>query len=371
MESTLGDRDELPRFPGPAQTGPSRGGRNRLGCAVALVTAAMLAAVIGVLYLPSEHAPQGPVFPFGDVERPLEQVTQLTFDATLQWQLPISQAGPAAAGSPGFAAMPSDMATLNGRIFVLDTNNGRVVEIDPTGGVLKTLDQQTDARLALVLPMAMAAHDDRLYVANSGAGNVVVLDPDSGVERVITPVVPAGASQLRPIGIAVAAGGEIFLSDPDNNRVLHLDQNGGLLSTIGLGQRDSGEYGFNSPGALTLDAEGNLYVVDMLNYALKKYAPSGRFLMTIGQAGDTEGTFSRPKGVAVDGSGRMYVSDTLLAAVQVFGPDGQYQGFIGRQDPLDKQSGSLFQAPHGLKVAGDVLYVVDRFAGVFAFQIAN
>ena len=35
----------------------------------------------------------------------------------------------------------------------------------------------------------------------------------------------------------------------------------------------------------------------------------------------------------------------------------------------DPKSDSLFLAPHGLKLAGGQLFVVDRFAGVFIFDL--
>lgn len=346
------------------QSGGARRGR-RYGIAALLVAAAVLAAVSAIWLLPGGEGPQeAPPIPVSGEERPLEQVSTNTFPAELLWQIPLSETD-----APDSASMPADIALLDGRIFVLDTNHSRILEIDDEGNVLQVLDSQSDGRLALQGPMAITAYDGMLYVANSGGGNVIVLDPEGVVERVISPQVAPAEHPLRPIGIAVARNGHIFLSDPDNHRILHLDEEGALVSSLGSGARDSGEYGLNTPGGLSLDARGNLYVVDMLNYAMKKYSPSGKFLLQVGEAGDTEGTFSRPKAVAVDTDGRIFVSDTLQVAVEVFASDGRYAGFIGRHNPEDRRSDSIFQAPHGLKIVGDTLYVVDRFAGLFAFEL--
>ncbi len=356
----------------PAPTGQPKRIRRRVGLsAVALLlTAAVVGAIIGAWLLTGEEGvEEAPPIPAPGEERPLEQVTSRTFGAQLLWQVPLSKKDDQGKLLPDSAALPADLALVEGRIFVLDTNNSRILEIDQGGKVLQVLDAQRDSRLALQSPMAMTAHQGKLYVANSGGGNVIVLDPQGTVEGVITPQVPPAERPLRPIGIAVGPGGHIFLSDPDNHRILHLDAEGQLVATLGTGKRDSGEYGFNTPGGLWLDAQGNLYVVDMLNYTVKKYSPSGQFLLSVGEAGDTEGTFSRPKAVTVDSQGRIFVSDTLLVAVEVFGSDGLYVGFVGRKNPEDKQSESLFQAPHGLKVVGDTLYVIDRFAGLFAFRL--
>jgi DNA-binding beta-propeller fold protein YncE len=102
-----------------------------------------------------------------------------------------------------------------------------------------------------------------------------------------------------------------------------------------------------------------------------KYSAEGKFLLQIGQAGDTAGRFSRPKGVAVDDKGNVYVSDSLLAAVQVFDPSGKFVGVIGRQEAGNRESDSLFSAPAEMKIIDGLLYVTDRLAGLFVFDIKN
>jgi hypothetical protein len=144
-----------------------------------------------------------------------------------------------------------------------------------------------------------------------------------------------------------------------------------LQRTLGNGVRSGGSEGFNAPGGIALDGAGNLYVVDMLNSRVVEYSPEGIQVQQFGRPGDTAGTFSRPKDVAVDSSGNVYVSDGLLAAVQVFGPSGEYLGFIGREDSGDSNSGSLFTAPAGLAISGNRLYLVDRFEGLFVFQLQH
>ena len=337
----------------------ARGARSGMKfAAVMILLAAILIAGFGIYQFTQDGSEEAPPIAESGEERPLDQVSDKVFPAELLWRSPLES-----------ASMPSDIALVDERIFVLDSNNNSIIEIDDQGNVLHVLDSKSDSRLALQAPMAMTAHEDKLYVSNSGGGNVIVLNSDGVVQEVITPEVGPTKYPLRPIGIAIARNGQIFLSDPDNHRVLLLDQEGRLVSTLGSGTRDSGEYGFNTPGGLSLDAQGNLYVVDMLNYAVKKYSPEDKFVLSLGEAGDTEGTFSRPKVVAVDGDGRIFVSDTLLVAVAVFGANGQYAGFIGREDPDDIRSGSMFQAPHGMEIVGDTLYVVDRFAGLFAFHL--
>lgn len=355
-------------FLGPAPAQPEERRRNRVGYIILLLIMAMLAAIVGVLYFPSGSKPKGATFPVGG-ERPLDQVSDRTFPADLLWNVPLSHQDPSGKVTPDSAIMPADVAVVDGRIFILDTNNDRILEIDQAGHVLAILDVSHDPKFSLVLPMAMATSDGKLYIANSGAGNIVVSDLKGTVEKVITPEVAAGAKPLRLLGIAVAADHSIYISDADNHRVLHIDRDGRQIAVIGEGNRGSGNYGLNTPGGLALDDKGDLYVVDMLNYSVKKYSTTGGFVSSVGEAGDTDGTFSRPKASTIDGQGRLFVSDTLLVGVEVFGRDGKYLGLIGRKNRTDKSSASVFRAPYGMKVAGDTLYVIDRFAGLFAFSL--
>src|SRR5262245_58863349 len=65
--------------------------------------------------------------------------------------------------------------------------------------------------------------------------------------------------------------------------ILHYDQNGKLIGTLGTGM-------FVFPHGGTVDAEGNLWVTDAGGMAGKghqvfKFGPDGRVLMTLGKAG--------------------------------------------------------------------------------------
>lgn len=272
----------------------------------------------------------------------------------------------------GGYAQPADAVELSGQIFVLDTGNNRILVQERTGTVQRVIAGSSDALPALRGPMAIVTDGRYLYVANSGASQVVVLEPGGGVVNTLDlPPDAATGRPARPIGLALEPDGGLFVSDPDNNRILHYDAQGQLQQTLGAGERVGGSEGFNAPGGLALDGAGYLYVVDILNGRVVKLSLEGVIVQQFGRPGDTAGTLSRPKDVAVDAIGNVYVSDGLLAAVQVFAPSGEYLGFIGREDPGDPESGSLFTAPAGLNLAGDRLYIVDRFEGLFVFQLQH
>lgn len=325
-----------------------------VGLAVAMVM--MLAAAMVTAAFVAER-----------VEAP--RVSARVFPAPLvrHFELPIAGGQVEAAGWK----QPSGLAVLQGRWFVLDTGNDRILEGDESGIVHGVLDHRTDERLGLQGAMAIASDDQYLYVANSGTSELLVLEPNGQVAKVLTlmKVDPEDRARPRPIGLAVTREGELLVSDADNHRVLRYGRDGRLLQAIGSGERAAGVDGFNTPAGLTLDQRGNIYVVDILNGRVVQLSPDGAFVRQFGRLGDTAGALSRPKDVAVDPAGNVYVSDSLLSSVQVFSHQGGYLGFIGREDPSDTRSFSLFQAPAGITVRQDRLYVVDRFAGLFVFEL--
>lgn len=261
------------------------------------------------------------------------------------------------------ADLPADLARIEGRVFILDTNNGRILTLSPAGDYAPILESERSGLTSFWGATAMTAHDDLLYIANSAVGNVLVVSTSGHIEAVIKPQAPEGDQPLKPAGIAVTDSGDIWLSDPDNHRVLSLDSRGGLIGVIGEGAPSSGDYGFSSPGGLARDDQGNLLVADTLNHLVKRYSPIGTFIQAIG-----EGYLAEPQALSVDQDGNIFVSDGRLSSVLGFAPDGSYLGSVG----LDAAAGrSIFQAPRGLVAEGDSLYVLDRLAGLFVYRLES
>ncbi len=323
-----------------------------LGASLAVV----IGLAIGALILPGETAEED------TAAEHMSGVSQRVYPSSLVGVLeqPVEQQW----------ALPAAVAVVGDAFFVVDAGNGRILKLNESGRVLASFDSDSYAGQDVQHPMAIASDGSRLFVANSLSAEILVLDLSGRLQKVLS-LRPIAADEQapRPIGVAVASDGGIVVSDADNHRVVRLDENGGVVWSAGTGTRAGGSEGFNVPGALAIDEAGSIYVVDTLNGRVVKLSRGGAFVAEFGRLGDTTGTLSRPKGVAVDEEGRVFVSDGLMTAVQVFAADGGYLGFIGRQDPADPASTSLFRAPAGLSLAGTRLYVMDRFVGLVTLEL--
>jgi sugar lactone lactonase YvrE len=208
----------------------------------------------------------------------------------------------------------------------------------------------------------------------AGNGTLVDLDGTGG---------PHGsAGLLAPVGVAVDAAGNVFVADLSDNRIRRIDALSGLVTTVaGNGQSGNadgagtrfGTATFNAPAGLAVDASGNLYVADTGNNVIRKIDPAGNVttLAGNGTAGLADGPsadaeFDNPCGAAVGSEGDLYVADTMNSAIRHIDASGNVTtvaggGLPGFGDGTGGPGGTAeFNQPSGVAVdsAGN-LYVAD------------
>ena len=191
-------------------------------------------------------------------------------------------------------------------------------------------------------------------VAVDGQGNLYVADQISCTIRKITPIgtnwvvtaIAGSANQINgnrvqdgtnsqalfnwPTGIVVDPSGNLFVADQFNNEIRKMTPSGTnwIVTTI-AGHAPPGKTGFadgtntarfNNPTGLAVDTNGNVYVADEKNDAIRKLTPLGTnwVTTTIGGHALTSGTnngsgtnalFYFPFSLAVDGKGSVFVAD--------------------------------------------------------------
>jgi sugar lactone lactonase YvrE len=129
---------------------------------------------------------------------------------------------------------------------------------------------------------------------------------------------------------------------------------------------------FSDPAATVADANGNFFVADSQNNAIRKITTNGvvtTFAGQLGVAGSANGTgtgaqFTAPCGLAIDPAGNLYVSDTGNNFIRKITPGGAvstYAGVAGAGGFLDGAAGgALFNSPLGIAVAPNgTIFVAD------------
>lgn len=135
---------------------------------------------------------------------------------------------------------------------------------------------------------------------------------------------PATNAKLNnPWGLAFDAADNLYVSDPGNGRIRKITPSGIISTYAGNGTRGySGDGGpanlaqMYGPLDCAMDQNGNLYVEDELNYAIRKISPVGIITTlagngTEGYTGDggpaTVAQLSDLRGISVDDVGNVYV----------------------------------------------------------------
>jgi hypothetical protein len=83
---------------------------------------------------------------------------------------------------------------------------------------------------------------------------------------------------------------------------------------------------------IAADRSGGIYVLDSLDYAIKKFDSRGRLIQKAGRKGQGPGEFISPRALALSGD-HLLVLDQSRAGLLIFGTDLRYQGAIPAAQP--------------------------------------
>ena len=198
---------------------------------------------------------------------------------------------------------------------------------------------------------------------------------------------PADRAELdQPFDVAFDRAGNLYFSDTFNHRIRKVDAKTGIISTVaGNGKRgfagDGGkatDASLNEPYGIELDADGNLFIVDRLNFCVRKVDGKTAFISTIagtggksGYGGDggpaTKALFVEPNGLCLDGKGKLYIADVAGHRVRVVDlKTGTIETAVGNGTGASTGDGGPVKdartwGPRAVAVGPDgALYLVER-----------
>ena len=209
------------------------------------------------------------------------------------------------AGTPGFTNGTGTSATFSSLVGLAVDGGGTVYVVD--GSFIRKI---TPARVVS-------------FLAGGGSGTN-------------TDGTGSAASFSFPQGIAADTAGNLYVTDFFSIRKV---TPGGVVSTVAGGNLSGTVDGpgssamFTAPGGITLDAAGNMYVTDGVNFVIRKVTPAGlvttiaggglnHFGSIDGSASFARFSFGTLSGMAIDATGNLYVADTVNSTIRKLTPGG-------------------------------------------------
>ena len=257
----------------------------------------------------------------------------------------VGDSDPAIAAALGFStaiALDSD-----NNAYISDYAHHRIRRVDASSRLINTAvgageagdsgDGQTADQALLSSPAGLAL---------DALGNLFFTDTDhhkvrrvDGLSQIISTVIQGDELSVIdpsfPRGIVFGVAGELFLADTGNHRILSADLlQQDLFLIAGTGERGVGpDIGagpsvvFDTPYAVEVDLEGNLYIADSFNHRVRKVDTANGIVSTVagngtpGFGGDggpaPQAQLHFPTGLFIDENRNLLIADSFNHRIRV------------------------------------------------------
>jgi sugar lactone lactonase YvrE len=267
-----------------------------------------------------------------------------------------------------FIAPGSMAADSQGNVFVVD--NGTIRRITPAAQVTTLASGDFRWGDAVAFDAAGTLYASSAFCPVFPRG---VQPPCTGTIQRISPAGAVmtlaissssdgtGTAIERPTGLALDAAGNLYIADRDRKVVRKLTPAGDLTTVAGV---------FSNLSDLAIDRAGNLYLAD--GDAIRKIAVGGAVTTFAGSPdlpGYADGAgeaarFAVATALTVDADGNLYVADTLNHVVRKVTAAGIVTTVAGTPGVQGAQAGSpgVLSAPAGVAIVGRTLYIASGSA---------
>jgi len=293
-------------------------------------------------------------------------------------------------GNAGFVDGPAMSAEFNGASRMDMNSSGEIFIADFTNHSIRKINTKFevstysgDGSPGFVNgAVSGAKFNQPLGVAIDNEGNMYIADAGNHVIRKISTsnVVSTyagngqagfadGAANVAafngPTDVAVDADGNVYVTDLNNHAIRKIDTNGNVSTlagngTAGFTDSKGSAARFYFPSGLGIDNQNNVVVADLANHAIRKVDAGGNVTTIAGNgtAGSADGSlaaarFKLPYDVDLDASGNMYIADSKNHKIRIITISNRVETLAGSgtEGFLDGLAGdAMFNDPTGIKV---------------------
>jgi len=294
----------------------------------------------------------------------------------------------------------------SGNLYIADTGNNRIRMVSAATGLISTYagtetagysgdgGQATAAQLSS--PSGLAVEGGNLYIADTGNGLIREVNSSTGVITTYAGDVLSGSPVrgcnatgtgvfLSPRSIAFGPGFQLYVADPGCDVVWQVAAGGavsvlaGKVQTFGYagdsGPATSAE--LNQPFSVAVDSAENVYIADWGNNRIREVLAGAGTIQTVagngtfGSSGDggpaTAAEIEDPYAVTLDSSANIYLSN-LFSIRLVTAKTGIISTFAGVSEPSSGNTDGALSIPNVLDPeslsfgSNDALYFYDAYS---------
>lgn len=268
-----------------------------------------------------------------------------------------------------------------GRVYIPDRNNNRVVILDSDLDYLGSIGNQQDENYRFNCPTGVAiGPNGDIFVVDNCANNIQVYTADRFFRSKIGVKYEWGDDNNhfnQPGGIAILDTNTILVADSNNSRIQKCVRSYGSPDALtpgvtnvftdswscttfaGItGDSNSDAYRFREPNSVAWDANNHRVYVGEYNVGtIKALDETGKLLAVLGEPYTSENSdnyhFFSPMSVGVDASGNLYVADMNNQRIQKYVPavaELELAGQIGGPVERVVKDGSYLYAKVGARL---------------------
>jgi sugar lactone lactonase YvrE len=251
---------------------------------------------------------------------------------------------------------------ITGTGFSSNTANNEVF----FNGKAATVTAATSTQLTVVVPLSAGTGNVSVKIS----GGTEVSGPSFTYQEswVVSTFAGSGVQGFKnatgkdatfntPTGLAFDGNGNLFVAEEGNDAIRKITPDGVVTTVAGGGPAGAIDGNgtsatFQNPAGLTVDNTGNIYVADYANHMIRKIDVSNNVTTFAGHKAPgfdngkgTAASFAGPTDIKIDASGSLYVADFVNEAIRKITVDGIVSTFASVRLPVDQPG---FNFPEGI-----------------------